>query len=61
MATAKVFWSGNSQAIRLPKDFRFPPDTEEVEIRREGERIVVTNNVDEFERVPDLRIENWAG
>jgi tRNA(fMet)-specific endonuclease VapC len=22
--------------------------------------IVVTNNVDEFERVPDLRIENWA-
>jgi tRNA(fMet)-specific endonuclease VapC len=22
--------------------------------------IVVTNNTDEFERVPDLRIENWA-
>jgi len=22
--------------------------------------IVVTNNIDEFERVPDLRIENWA-
>ncbi|HVG08586.1 MAG TPA: type II toxin-antitoxin system VapC family toxin [Thermoanaerobaculia bacterium] len=22
--------------------------------------IVVTNNVEEFERVPDLRIENWA-
>jgi len=22
--------------------------------------IVVTNNVDEFERVPNLRIENWA-
>ncbi len=22
--------------------------------------IVVTNNVDEFERVPDLRIENWT-
>ena len=22
--------------------------------------IVVTNNVDEFERVPDLRVENWA-
>ena len=21
---------------------------------------VVTNNVDEFERVPDLRVENWA-
>jgi tRNA(fMet)-specific endonuclease VapC len=25
-----------------------------------GDLIVVTNNVDEFERVPDLRIENWA-
>lgn len=41
MATAKVFWSGNSQAIRLPEDFRFPPGTEAVEIRREGERIVL--------------------
>lgn len=41
MATAKVFWSGNSQAIRLPKDFRFPPNTEEVAIHREGDRIVL--------------------
>ena len=41
MATAKVFWSGHSQAVRLPREFRFPPDTEEVEIRREGERIVL--------------------
>ena len=41
MAIAKVFWSGNSQAVRLPKDFRFPPDTEEVEIHREGGRIVL--------------------
>lgn len=28
--------------------------------RLRGNLIVVTNNVDEFERVPDLRIENWA-
>jgi antitoxin VapB len=41
MATAKVFKSGNSQAIRLPKEFRFPPETEEVAIRREGPRIVL--------------------
>ena len=41
MATAKVFKSGNSQAIRLPKEFRFPPDTEEVAIHREGPRIVL--------------------
>jgi len=41
MATAKVFKSGNSQAIRLPKEFRFPPDIEEVSIHREGPRIVL--------------------
>lgn len=41
MATAKVFWSGNSQAVRLPKEFRFPADTAEVEVHREGERIVL--------------------
>ena len=41
MAIAKIFWSGNSQAIRLPKEFRFPSDTREVEIHREGGRIVV--------------------
>ena len=23
MPTAKVFWSGRSQAVRLPKEFRF--------------------------------------
>jgi len=41
MATAKVFKSGNSQAIRLPKEFRFPPETEEVAIHREGQRIIL--------------------
>src|SRR5258706_2977279 len=37
--SAKVFWSGRSQAVRLPKDFRF--DTSEVSIHREGERVVL--------------------
>ena len=41
MPVAKVFWSGNSQAVRLPKEFRFPEDTAEVEVHREGERIVL--------------------
>jgi antitoxin VapB len=41
MPIAKVFWSGNSQAVRLPKEFRFPADTDEVEVHREGERIVL--------------------
>jgi antitoxin VapB len=36
---AKVFRSGNSQAVRLPKEFRFTVD--EVEISREGDAIVL--------------------
>lgn len=39
MATAKVFKSGNSQAVRLPKEFRFARD--EVEIFRRGDEIVL--------------------
>ena len=41
MASAKIFWSGNSQAVRLPKEFRFPEGTEEVEIHREGASLVL--------------------
>lgn len=36
---AKLFMNGRSQAVRLPKAFRFPGD--EVAIRREGERIIL--------------------
>ena len=39
MATAKVFRSGNSQAVRLPKQFRLTSD--EVEIFRRGDEIVL--------------------
>jgi antitoxin VapB len=39
MSKARVFKSGNSQAVRLPKEFRF--DVKEVEIFRRGEEIVL--------------------
>jgi antitoxin VapB len=39
MGTARVFRSGNSQAVRLPKEFRLK--SEEVEIFRRGEEIVL--------------------
>lgn len=39
MARAKIFKSGNSQAVRLPKEFRF--DAKEVEIFRRGEDVVL--------------------
>jgi antitoxin VapB len=39
MHTAKLFWSGRSQAVRLPKDFRLSGD--EVRIRRHGSAIIL--------------------
>ncbi len=39
MATARVFKSGNSQAVRLPKEFRFKGDR--VEIFRRGDEVVL--------------------
>ncbi len=39
MERAKIFWSGRSQAVRLPKDFRFPG--EEVRIRRHGSAVIL--------------------
>jgi antitoxin VapB len=39
METAKLFWSGRSQAVRLPKDFRFHGET--VRIRRHGSAVIL--------------------
>lgn len=39
MDTAKLFWSGRSQAVRLPKDFRF--EGSEVRIRRHGAAVIL--------------------
>lgn len=36
---AKLFWNGRSQAVRLPKEFRF--EGSEVAIRREGKRVIL--------------------
>lgn len=38
-ATARIFQSGNSQALRLPKAFRF--HASEVEIFRRGDEVVL--------------------
>jgi antitoxin VapB len=37
--TAKLFMHGRSQAVRLPKEFRFPG--KEVRIRRDGVRVIL--------------------
>jgi len=39
MTTAKVFKNGNSQAVRLPREFSF--DVKEVEVLRRGDEIIL--------------------
>lgn len=48
MATAKVFKSGNSQAVRLPKKFRVK--SKELEIERRGDEIVLREKPGGMER-----------
>ena len=52
MATTRVFRSGNSQAVRLPKQFRFKG--KEVEIFRRGNEIVLREKSDNLKRAFDL-------
>ena len=39
MSTAKVFWSGRSQAVRLPREYRFAGT--EVRIRRHSNAVIL--------------------
>jgi len=52
MAKAKIFWSGRSQAIRLPKEFRFPG--EEVLISRRGSAVVLEPVADDWSWLDDV-------
>jgi antitoxin VapB len=52
MATARVFRSGNSQALRLPKQFRFK--SKEVEIFRRGDEIVLREKAGTMTRAFEL-------
>ena len=52
MKTAKIFKSGNSQAVRLPKELQF--DVSEVEIFRRGDEIVLRKKPQNLTRVFEL-------
>ena len=52
MGTARVFRSGNSQAVRLPKKFRL--QSKEVEIFRRGKEIVLREHDGSLARAFDL-------
>jgi antitoxin VapB len=55
---AKVFWTGRSQAVRLPAEFRFEGDA--VLVHREGSAVILEPSdawpegyVESFRGVPD--------
>ncbi len=52
MTTVRVFNSGNSQAIRLPKAFRV--NVRELEIFRRGDELVLREPVKDLTRVLEL-------
>ena len=52
MPTAKVFRSGNSQAVRLPKQFRLK--SKEVDIFRRGDELVLREKAGNIARAFEL-------
>ena len=52
---AKVFWTGRSQAVRLPKEFRFTSDI--VIVHREGDAVIL-EPADEW---PEDYVKSFSG
>lgn len=52
---ARVFWTGRSQAIRLPQEFRF--DTDTVLVHREGQAVVL----EPLHEWPEGYVDSFAG
>ena len=50
--TAKLFWSGRSQAVRLPKDFRM--NGEAVRIRKQGSAVILEPLVSDWEWLDEI-------
>lgn len=53
--TASLFWTGRSQAVRLPKEFRFEGDT--VLVRREGSAVIL----EPAQAWPEGYVESFTG
>jgi antitoxin VapB len=50
---AKLFWNGRSQAVRLPKEFRFPGDR--VRVTRMGAGVLL----EPLEETREESLEEW--
>jgi len=53
-ARAKLFQNGGSQAVRLPRECRFPEGESEVAVRRVGRRVIL----ERVEEWPDEFLES---
>jgi antitoxin VapB len=53
--TARIFMTGRSQAVRLPKEFRFDSDT--VLVHRQGKSVIL----EPAHEWPDGYVESFAG
>ena len=58
MKTAKLFKNGRSQAVRLPKEFRFEGD--EVYIKRVGNAVVLLPHQDSWQGLYES-LERFSG
>ncbi len=47
--TAKVFMSGKSQAVRLPKKFRFAQGCDEVSVRQVGRHLILSPRFNDWD------------
>lgn len=52
---ARIFWTGRSQAVSLPKEFRFSTDT--VLVRRAGQAVIL----EPCSQWPEKWVESFAG
>ncbi|MEE9426403.1 MAG: type II toxin-antitoxin system VapB family antitoxin [Methylococcales bacterium] len=50
--TTRVFKSGNSQAVRIPKEFQF--DVKELEIFQRGDEVILRKKRDNLSDVIDI-------
>ncbi|WP_288233646.1 AbrB/MazE/SpoVT family DNA-binding domain-containing protein [uncultured Haemophilus sp.] len=60
MAVAKLFWNGSSQALRLPKEFRFMG--KEVRLSKQGDKVIIEPIYNDWSWLdelgePDLSLE----
>ena len=57
---AKLFQNGGSQAVRLPKECRFPEGQREVVVRQEGRRVIL-EPVEEWSEEFLACLGAWSG